>query len=70
MIEINKSTCVGCEACVNICPKNSIRMVQDSEGFFYPEIDKSTCINCGLCSRACIAEQSLKKTEKAFTEKL
>ena len=64
MIEINKSTCVGCEACVNICPKNSIRMVQDNEGFFYPEIDESTCVNCGLCNRVCVAEQPLKSDEK------
>ena len=54
MIEIdNKAKCTGCEACVNVCPVNSIKMHTDEEGFRYPKIDKKKCINCGKCEKVC-----------------
>ena len=54
MIQItDKSTCCGCEACVQICPKHCIRFTQDHEGFFYPEADVDVCIQCGLCEKVC-----------------
>lgn len=54
MIEIkNKQDCCGCTACASICPKCSISMKEDNEGFLYPEVNKSTCVNCGLCDKAC-----------------
>lgn len=57
----NKSECSGCTACMNICPKNAIKMVCDEEGFKYPVIDKNKCINCGACFRIC---PNVKKEEK------
>lgn len=48
----NKEECTGCSACYNICPKNSIQMVQDEEGFFYPEI-VGNCIECKRCESVC-----------------
>ncbi len=48
--------CFGCEACARICPKNCITMVQDTEGFKYPEIDKNKCISCRLCEKTCPIE--------------
>ena len=54
MIEINKKTnCCGCTACAAICPKDSIVMKEDEEGFLYPVVDKETCIDCGACERVC-----------------
>ena len=54
MISIeNKLNCCGCSACSNICPKNAVKMVPDSEGFLYPEIDIKNCIDCGLCEKIC-----------------
>jgi len=50
---LDKKNCCGCHACANICPKQCISMVEDEEGFLYPQIDKSKCINCGLCRRVC-----------------
>lgn len=54
MIEIkDKSKCCGCWACANACPKNCITMVEDNEGFHYPEVNTESCIDCGLCNKAC-----------------
>lgn len=55
----NKKNCYGCTACVNICPKKAIKMVEDSRGFKYPSIDDKLCINCGLCKRRCPANKEL-----------
>ena len=52
---VSKKSCCGCSACVQKCPKNAIKMVEDEEGFFYPVIDKRKCINCGLCQKVCPA---------------
>lgn len=49
----DKSQCCGCEACRTICPKHSITMQEDSEGFLYPKVNKDTCIDCGLCEKVC-----------------
>lgn len=51
----SKSECLGCFSCYNKCPKNAIVMVEDDNGFIYPEIDKNKCINCGLCKKVCPA---------------
>ena len=54
MIEIKeKKDCCGCSACAQICPKNSITMKADDEGFLYPSVNKDTCVNCGLCEKIC-----------------
>ncbi|MBQ8514237.1 MAG: Coenzyme F420 hydrogenase/dehydrogenase, beta subunit C-terminal domain [Ruminococcus sp.] len=49
----DKKDCCGCGACMNICPKGSIAMQPDHEGFLYPRVDESTCIGCGLCEKVC-----------------
>lgn len=51
----NKENCVGCGACMNICPKHCVRMEPDREGFLYPETDEEACIECGLCKTVCPA---------------
>lgn len=38
---------------MNTCPKHSINMTSDNEGFWYPNVDRTTCINCGLCENVC-----------------
>lgn len=50
---IKSNICCGCSACANICPHKAIIMVENSEGFLYPEIDETKCVNCGLCKKAC-----------------
>lgn len=54
MIDIkNKKNCTGCFACYNICPVKAIKMVEDKEGFKYPNVDRDKCIKCGICEKVC-----------------
>lgn len=48
-----KEECCGCTACYAICPQKAIEMVEDEEGFEYPNLDKSKCICCYLCMKVC-----------------
>jgi len=50
---IDKKDCTGCGACMNICPRKAIKMVEDEMGFLYPQINKELCINCGMCKKTC-----------------
>lgn len=45
--------CTGCFACVNVCPKNCISMVENEIGHIYPKINDEQCIECGICNRTC-----------------
>lgn len=49
----DKKACTGCEACYSRCPKSSITMLEDAEGFVYPIVNKEECIDCGICQRVC-----------------
>ena len=54
MIEVkDKKDCCGCWACENVCPKSCISMVEDAEGFRYPQVDQDVCIDCHLCEKVC-----------------
>lgn len=58
MIKIQeKDQCCGCWACYNVCPKHCINMIEDKEGFRYPQINKNACIDCGLCEKVCPIKQ-------------
>ncbi|SMG19652.1 indolepyruvate ferredoxin oxidoreductase subunit alpha [Dethiosulfovibrio salsuginis] len=48
---INKDTCVGCEACVGICPVEAIAM-DDGKAC----VDEGKCVDCGACVSACPVE--------------
>ena len=52
-VQNKKENCCGCTACMTICPAKCITMVQDEEGFLFPQIDETKCIHCGLCRRVC-----------------
>lgn len=49
----NKKLCNGCGTCALKCPKNAITMIEDSEGFLYPQINEEKCIKCGICEKVC-----------------
>lgn len=59
----NRKDCSGCTACVNICPKNCIDLVADSEGFLYPHKNVDDCINCNLCDSVCPFRDSFNFTQ-------
>ena len=48
-----KEDCCGCGACLNICPKQAIKMQEDKCGFIYPVINEQECIRCGQCKKVC-----------------
>lgn len=48
----NKEECTGCGACVNICPKRCIKLIEE-QGFLSPNIDKQKCVDCNLCINTC-----------------
>lgn len=48
-----KAACCGCGACFNICPKGTITMQEDEEGFLYPVIKEENCVKCYLCIKVC-----------------
>lgn len=66
---LEKKGCCGCFACDNICPKECIEMLDDLEGFKYPEVDYNKCIECKMCIKVCPAlnrdgnKESLKNPE-------
>lgn len=49
----DETKCCGCEACVNICPKQAITMQKNEKGFLYPVVDETKCIHCERCASVC-----------------
>lgn len=49
----DKALCCGCTACFATCPQSAIAMVEDEEGFDYPEINLEKCIRCYMCLNVC-----------------
>ena len=53
---VNQNGCTGCEACLTVCPVDSIELVPGAShaGLFkLVEIDLDRCIGCGLCPKIC-----------------
>ncbi|HUV42157.1 MAG TPA: 4Fe-4S binding protein [Sedimentisphaerales bacterium] len=50
-VKIDKEKCTGCGSCVEECPSEAIKMVNDKA-----VIDSEACIDCGVCVDACPAE--------------
>lgn len=60
LIICDKNKCIGCGACLNICPVNAITFVKDELGFNYPKIDLEKCINCNKCKNICPVNNPMK----------
>lgn len=48
---INQNKCIGCEACVKICPVGAISIKNGKAA-----IDQKKCIKCGKCLTVCSEE--------------
>lgn len=66
--EFDLDTCIGCGACVNVCPSpNCLTMVDDLEA--NPPVRKimhqtSACIFCGNCHENCTTETGINLSNK------
>ncbi len=46
---VDKDICVGCGACINVCPVGAIQFDNDGKAKIDPEI----CIKCKSCENTC-----------------
>ena len=53
LVQQEKPNCSGCSACYAACPADAIVMMQDEEGFLYPQIQEQKCLHCDLCLKVC-----------------
>lgn len=44
--------CVGCMACVDMCPKGAIS-IADTRQAYNAVINEDLCVNCGICTKVC-----------------
>ena len=70
MININYSMCVGCGACISICPVNAITMETNNCGFEYPYVDHLKCIKCGLCEKVCLCYEKKTNIDSTCVSKI
>jgi formate hydrogenlyase subunit 6/NADH:ubiquinone oxidoreductase subunit I len=49
--KVNTELCIGCGACVNVCPMNAITVVNGKA-----TISEDKCRNCRICQRTCPVE--------------
>ena len=48
MFRVDKEKCVGCGACVEVCPAQAISMVGGKA-----KINADKCVDCGKCGQVC-----------------
>ena len=47
MIDVNKSQCAYCGACVAVCPVDALRLKETAI------VCDEKCTSCGICEKAC-----------------
>jgi hydrogenase-4 component H len=65
--EFDAETCIGCGACVNVCPTNALTMVDEIEAT--SPVRKITqqadaCVFCGNCEDKCTTQTGIKLSQK------
>ena len=51
--QVDAETCVGCQACVGVCPFGAINYVEDED---VCEVNQALCKGCGTCAANCPSE--------------
>lgn len=49
--KVDAGKCTACEACVESCPSEAIKMVES-----VAVVDEDNCVDCGICVDDCPAE--------------
>jgi ferredoxin len=49
--KVDQGKCTGCEACLESCPSEAIKMDSGKA-----KIDADTCVDCGVCVGECPVE--------------
>jgi len=49
-VKIDKEKCTGCNACVDVCPVNAIKIKNDKA------VVSDKCVECGACINQCLNE--------------
>jgi len=63
MPRYDESYCVGCGACVQVCPSRAITLLDDKEQRLRTlVIDYGSCIQCGQCEEKCITSKGVANT--------
>lgn len=62
---VGKKACTGCNACVQTCPDQAIRLTDSPDGDQKPVIDLTRCQRCGKCIHACPG-RTLEPVESGF----
>jgi NAD-dependent dihydropyrimidine dehydrogenase PreA subunit len=63
--ETDEDACIGCGACVEICPVDALELDGD-----VPVVDEEWCIGCGVCDTVCPSEAIAMKTRPDRTDRL
>lgn len=58
--------CTGCGACMQVCPHGCISMIDNEEGFKYPQIDFEKCLFCKRCVKTCPENSLVGKLNAKF----
>ena len=48
-VELDKSACIGCGRCEEVCPHQVFRVTEKKAAF----IDREACMECGACQQNC-----------------
>jgi len=56
--------CLGCGACVAVCPEGALTLVDVEEDGLRPKGDPAKCAHCGECLKVCPLEAILPGEER------